>query len=71
MSNAPGHQMPDGKHYISAGGCVGAAGQVAENIKMNRATVVSIRPSPGTPIDRHIPLDPSFFDYQTLYRFGK
>jgi hypothetical protein len=71
MMNAPGHVMPDGKHYLSAGGCVGAAGQIAESIKMNRATVVRIDPKPGTPNDRHIPLDPGFFDYQTLYRFGK
>ena len=70
MMNAPGAMLPDGKHSLTAG-CVGAAGQIAENIKMNRATVITIDPRPGTPIDRHIPLDPSFFDYQTLYRFGK
>ncbi len=71
MANAPGHAMSDGKHYISAGGCVGASAQIAENVKLNRATVVTIAPGPTTPIDRHIVLDPAFFDYQTLYRFGK
>jgi hypothetical protein len=71
MANAPGHAMPDGKHFLDAGGCVGASAQVAESVKNNRATVVTIVASPTTPIDRHVPLDPSFFDYQTLYRFGQ
>ena len=71
MMNSPGHVLPDGKHYLSAGGCIGGAGQIAENIKMDRATVVRIDPNVGATLDRHIPLEPAFFDYQTLMRFGK
>ena len=71
MANAPGHALPDGKHYLSAGGCVAATAQVAENVKLNRATVVTVESGKNNPGDRHIPLDPSFFDYQTLYRFGQ
>lgn len=46
--------------------------QGSENIKADRATV-SGQNGPGAdpPNDRRIPLDPSFFDYQTLNRFGK
>jgi len=46
--------------------------QCAENIKLNRATVAGDTP-PGkeVPNDRHIRLDPSFFDVGTLQRFGK
>lgn len=70
-ANGPGWPLPDGEHYLSIGGCGGAAAQIAENIKMNRATVATIEPRAEVPNDRHIPLDPGFFDYQTLYRFGK
>jgi hypothetical protein len=63
--------LPDGKHFLSIGGCGGAAAQIAENVKMNRATVGTIFPRADLPNDRHAPIDPSFFDYQTLYRFGK
>jgi hypothetical protein len=46
--------------------------QMAENIKADRATVSGMN-GPGTdpPNDRRIPLNPDFFDYQTLSRFGK
>ncbi|MBI1814608.1 MAG: outer membrane lipoprotein-sorting protein [Deltaproteobacteria bacterium] len=46
--------------------------QCAENIKMNRATLGGLLP-PGkdVPNDRRVPYDPSFFDYNTLQRFGK
>jgi hypothetical protein len=50
---------------------VAATAQVAENVKLNRATVVTVESGSNTPADRHIVLDPSFFDYQTLYRFGQ
>ena len=39
------------------------------NFKYDRATNVSF-PS-GTYADRHVTYQPNFFDYQTLYRFGK
>jgi uncharacterized protein DUF1329 len=45
--------------------------QCAENVKANRATVAGLVPPGDVPNDRRIPLDPSFFDYQTLSRFGK
>src|SRR6266516_2569212 len=46
--------------------------QLAENIKQDRATAAGMN-GPGTdpPSDRRVPLDPGFFDYQTLSRFGK
>jgi len=70
-AGGPGWPLPDGKHFNSIGGCGGSATQIAENVKMNRATVATIEPRPDVPNDRHVPIDPSFFDYQTLYRFGK
>jgi hypothetical protein len=46
--------------------------QLSENIKADRATVTGLAaPGPDPPNDRRIPLDPDFFDYQTLNRFGK
>jgi len=46
--------------------------QAAENIRMNRATVSGQQAPIGDPAnDRRIPLDPSFFDFTTLQRFGK
>jgi hypothetical protein len=45
--------------------------QTAENIKANRATVAGLVLSGDSPNDRRIPLSPSFFDYNTLNRFGK
>ncbi len=71
VSQGPGWGLPDGKHYLSVGGCGGSASQIAESVKLNRATVAVISPKPDVPNDRYVPLDPSFFDYQTLYRFGK
>jgi len=70
-AGGPGVPLPDGKHWAAIGGCGGAATQVAENVKMNRATVGGVLPKADLPNDRFIPLDPAFFDYQTLYRFGK
>jgi hypothetical protein len=45
--------------------------QTAENVKANRATIAGLVPSGDVPSDRRLPLEPSFFDYQTLNRFGK
>jgi len=45
--------------------------QCAENVKANRATVAGMEPPGDVPSDRRMPLQPSFFDYQTLNRFGK
>ena len=46
--------------------------QLSENIKADRATC-SGQNAPGEDPqnDRRIPLEPGFFDYQTLNRFGK
>jgi len=45
--------------------------QTAENVKANRATVAGTSPPGDVPEDRRLPLDPSFFNYTTLNRFGK
>lgn len=46
--------------------------QGAENIRVGRATVTTIpQDLPNPPADWRIPLDPAFFDNQTLVRFGK
>jgi hypothetical protein len=45
--------------------------QTAENVKAARATVAGTSLPGDVPQDRRLPLQPSFFDYQTLNRFGK
>jgi hypothetical protein len=47
--------------------------QAAENVKMNRATVSGLpyADKPESAVDRRISFDPSFFDFNTLQRFGK
>ena len=46
--------------------------QMAENIKMNRATVSGqLAPGKDPANDRRVHYDPSFFDFTTLQRFGK
>lgn len=46
--------------------------QVAENVKLNRATVSGLKAPGNEPAnDRRIPFDPQFFDFSTLSRFGK
>jgi len=45
--------------------------QTAENVKASRATVAGPSQPGDVPQDRRLPLQPSFFDYQTLNRFGK
>ena len=45
--------------------------QTAENVKASRATVAGPSMPGDVPQDRRLPLQPSFFDYQTLNRFGK
>jgi hypothetical protein len=45
--------------------------QCAENVKANRATLAGLVPSGDVANDRRMPPAPSFFDYQTLNRFGK
>ena len=46
--------------------------QGSENIKMNRATVSGMNgPGGNVANDRRIPIEPGFFDYQSLNRFGK
>ena len=63
-------QTPDGVHYFDLHVGGGMVCQIAENLKLNRATVAAFMP--GNPVDEvGIPLEPSFFNYQTLYRFGK
>lgn len=43
----------------------------AFNVKAGRATCPVVRASPTWPNARRIPIDPGFFDYQTLIRVGK
>jgi len=46
--------------------------QISENIKADRATVSGMNgPGKDPPNDRRIPLEPGFFDNQSLDRFGK
>jgi hypothetical protein len=46
--------------------------QLSENIKADRATVSGMNGRGADPAnDRRIPIEPGFFDYQTLSRFGK
>ena len=46
--------------------------QLSENIKQDRATASGMNgPGVEPANDRRIPLEPGFFDYQTLNRFGK
>jgi hypothetical protein len=46
--------------------------QLSENVKQDRATVSGMDgPGEEPANDRRIPLDPAFFDYGTLNRFGK
>jgi hypothetical protein len=46
--------------------------QLSENVKADRATVSGMNgPGGDPPNDRRVSIEPSFFDYQTLNRFGK
>jgi Protein of unknown function (DUF1329) len=46
--------------------------QCAENVKMNRATLGGLLPKgKDVPNDRRVTYDPSFFDFNSLQRFGK
>jgi hypothetical protein len=46
--------------------------QLSENVKADRATVSGMNgPGEEPANDRRVPLEPGFFDYQTLSRFGK
>jgi hypothetical protein len=51
----------------------GLAYQAAINVKMDRATVTGfpLKNRDTAVSDRRMMYDPSFFDYQSLYRFGK
>ena len=61
---------PDGGEEWLSGQSMGY--QAAENVKMNRATVAGvITPGKDPANDRRVPYDPSFFDFNTLQRFGK
>ena len=45
---------------------------IGENIKLERATVSGMNGRGANPAnDRRLPLNPNFFDYQSLNRFGK
>ncbi len=63
-------KRPDGKsEWLWASNF---AFQCAENIKMNRATLGGLLPKgKDVPNDRRVTYDPSFFDFNTLQRFGK
>lgn len=64
------HVRPDGKDDLIWASNMGY--QVAENVKMNRATVSGLlakKPDPAN--DRRIHYEPSFFDFNALQRFGK
>jgi hypothetical protein len=71
VSGGPPRPTPDEKYYTPSGIGGGIVTQIAENVKNDRATAAGIEAREDVPQDRYIPLDPGFFDYQTLYRFGK
>jgi len=60
---------PNGKVDYQQGSNM--AYQVAENIKMNRATVAGIKSSPTAGFYGRIKFDPSYFDVDALARHGK
>lgn len=63
-------RSPDGKNYFRM---YATTWQGAENLKMGRATIAG-SPPPGwkdPPADYCISLEPDFFNYQSLLRFGK
>lgn len=64
-------KAPDGSEEWFWGSSVGY--QAAINTKLDRATVAGFptKDRAHAIVDRRIPFEPSFFDYQTLYRFGK
>jgi hypothetical protein len=45
--------------------------QLAENVKLGRATLGGRLPPGNGPQDLRVPLEPSFFNYDALSRFGK
>jgi hypothetical protein len=45
--------------------------QLAENVKMGRATLGGRLPPGNGPQDLRVPIEPSFFNYDALSRFGK
>jgi hypothetical protein len=66
------NRSPDGgKSYFDSGigGCVIA--QIAENVKMDRATVSAVDPRTNPINWTGVPLEPRFFDHAILARFGK
>lgn len=64
------YTRPDGGEEWLWGSNMGY--QVAENIKMNRATVSGqLAPGKDPANDRRVPYDANFFDFNTLQRFGK
>jgi hypothetical protein len=70
------YQVQNGIYWSPDGGHTGLmAGrsvyQVAENIKMDRATVVRFDRRAGTPADYQIPLDPAIFESTALVQMGK
>ncbi len=61
---------PDGNNYFSSNP---VAVLIAENMKLDRATIAG-QPPQGVKepfYDFRVPLQPDFFSYQTLLRFGK
>jgi hypothetical protein len=70
-STGPNRSPDGGKHFFSSGvgGCIIA--QIAENVKLNRATVSAVDPKEHPINWVAVRLEPSFFDHATLARFGK
>jgi hypothetical protein len=64
------YTRPDGVPEYLIGSNLGY--RVAENVKMNRATTAgTLAPLKEPASDTRVPMDPSFFDMNTLSRFGK
>ena len=70
------YQVQNGVYWSPDGGKTGhVAGrsvyQVAENVKLDRATAVRFDRNPANPADYKVPLDASMFDSQALVKAGK
>lgn len=68
QKDAGAYYSVDGKNWFNAGP---VAYQTAENLRLDRATVVTFTRSPDDPADYHVPLTPEEFSYEWLLRVGK
>ena len=67
--NLKAYTRPDGTvDYVQASNM---SFNTAENVKSNRATVAGLKSDAKSALDVHVPYEPTFFDMNSLSRFGK